>query len=52
MNILAASTGVPGHVNPLIAAARMRAKHRYTEAVEKSQELKPLVEVLAWVFSQ
>jgi hypothetical protein len=47
MNIMAVSTGFPGHVNPLIAAARIRTKHRYTVAVLKSQELKPLMEMLA-----
>jgi hypothetical protein len=50
MNILAVSTGVPGHVNPLIAAARIRAKHRCTIAVQESHELKPLVEMLGLGF--
>ena len=50
MKILIASTGVPGHLNPLLAAASIFMKHGHEVAVQTSTELQPMVEAAGVTF--
>jgi UDP:flavonoid glycosyltransferase YjiC (YdhE family) len=44
MKFLIASSGIPGHLNPLLAVASILMKHNHEVAVQTSAELRPIVE--------
>jgi UDP:flavonoid glycosyltransferase YjiC (YdhE family) len=44
MKVLIASSGVPGHLNPLLSMAGILARHNHEVVVQTSEELRPIVE--------
>ncbi|MBB5065903.1 glycosyltransferase [Granulicella mallensis] len=50
MKILIASIGVPGHLNPLLSAASIFAKHGHEVAVQTSNEMQAVIEAAGVTF--
>src|ERR1700721_118989 len=44
MKVLIASSGGPGHSNPLLSMAGILARHNHEVVVQTSEELRPIVE--------
>jgi hypothetical protein len=50
LNILIASSGIPGHLNPLLAVANILLNHGHNVAVQTSAELKPSLDAVGVPF--
>ena len=44
MKVLIASSGIPGHLNPLLSIATILTKHNHEVVVQTLDELRPMVE--------